>query len=79
MDNPRPSTSKGKRSRSKRITGAKICELVNDSDLDGYDLEERNYLSAEQEITLPEPQPEQEITTLEPQPDRGQKRKCQAT
>jgi hypothetical protein len=43
---------------------------VNDSDLDGYELEglneleEIDYLSAEQEITPPEPQSE-----------RGQKRK----
>jgi hypothetical protein len=61
MDNPGPSTSRAKRSRSKLITGAKFCETVND--LDGYELEgldeleETDYLSAEQEITLPEPQP----------------------
>jgi hypothetical protein len=52
---------------------------VNNSDLDGYELEETNCLSAEQKITLPEPQPEQEITPPEPQPERGQKRKHQAT
>jgi hypothetical protein len=80
MDNPRLSTSKAKRSpQSKPITGAELCEIVNDSDLDGYELEETDYLSAEQEITLPEPQPEQEITPPESQPERGQNRKCQAT
>jgi hypothetical protein len=84
MDNPRPSTSKAKRSRSTPITGAKLCEIVNNSDSDGYELEgldeliETDYLSAEQEITIPEPQPEQEITPPEPQPERGQKRKCRA-
>jgi hypothetical protein len=46
---------------------------VNDSDSDGYELEgldeleETDYLSAEQEITLPEP----EITPPETQPERG--------
>jgi hypothetical protein len=57
----------------------KLCEIVNDSDSDGYELEETDYLSAEQEITLPEPQPEQEITPPQQQPEGGQKRKCQAT
>jgi hypothetical protein len=68
MNNPRPSTSKAERSRSQPLTGAELCEIVNDSDSDGYELEglneleETDYLSAEQEITLPEAQPEQEIT-----------------
>jgi hypothetical protein len=74
MDNPRPSTSKVKRSQSKPITGAELCEIVNDPDSDGNELEgldeldETDYLSAEQEITLPEPQPEQEITPPETKP-----------
>jgi hypothetical protein len=74
MDNPRPSTSKAKRSRSKPTTSTEFWEILNDSDSDGYELEgldeleETDCLSAEQEITLPEPQPE-----------RGQKRKRQAT
>jgi hypothetical protein len=42
-------------------------------------LKKHDYLSAEQEITLPEPQPEQEITPPEPQPKRGQKINRQAT
>jgi hypothetical protein len=68
-----------KGSRSKPITGAEPCEIVNNSDSDGYELEETDYLSAEQESTLPELQPQQEITPPEPQPERGQERKCQAT
>jgi hypothetical protein len=74
MDNPRPCTSKAKKSESKPTTNVKLCETVNNSDSDGYEvegldeLEETDYLSAEQEITLPEPQPE-----------RRQKRKGQAT
>jgi hypothetical protein len=85
MDNSRPSISKAERSRSNPITGAELCEIVNDSDSDGYELEcldeleETDYFSGEQEITLPEPQPEQEITPPETQPERGQKRKRQAT
>jgi hypothetical protein len=76
MDNPRLSTSKAKRSQF--ITGAKLYEIMNDSDSDGCELEETDYLSVEQDITLPDPQPEQEITSPETQPEGGQKRKHQA-